>query len=219
MRAAAQWWIAAAVLLVPVAAHAQPMLREPAASRPPSVRPPPINVDFLQFGIAFTGEINLQPGAVCPADAAAPCILGSGAGIAARAGYRSRGPWYVGGAYEFHRLDTAGLMRLGILQHARAEMRYYLNLGLRVEPYFTSGLGAVVFGNEWGVETVGGSTFAGLGFEVQLSRTTVVGAALLYRPVLLAGWTDRADQHRPTGLAHFLGFELVLEDREPLGIH
>lgn len=218
MRTVVRWWIAAS-LLVPAMAHGQTMPQEPGASRPPAVRPPPINVDFLQFGIAFTGEFNLHPGAICPADAEVLCIIGSGGGIAARGGYRSRGPWYVGGAYEFNRIDTRSLMRLGILQQARAEMRYYLNLGLRIEPYFTSGLGAVVFGNEWGVETFGATTFAGLGFEVQLSRTTVVGAALIYRPILLAGWTDRADQHRPVGIAHFLGFEVVLEDREPLGIH
>lgn len=218
MRSVLPWWIAAA-LLTTATVHAQTMPQQTGTSRPVPVRPPPINVDYLQFGIAFTGEFNLNPGAICPANAEVLCIIGSGGGIAARGGYRARGPWYVGGAYEFNRVDTRGLMRMGTLQQGRAEMRYYLNLGLRLEPYFTSGLGAVVFGNEWGVETFGATTFAGLGFEVQLSRTTVVGAALVYRPVLLAGWTDRADQHRPTGIAHFLGFEVLLEDREPLGIH
>ena len=189
------------------------------ASQVEEVRPPPTNVDYLQFGVAFTGEFNLNPGAICPKDAIAPCILGSGGGVAARAGYRSRGPWYVGGAYEFNRIDTSSLMRLGVLQQLRAEMRYYYNLGLRTEPYFTSGLGGVAFGNEWGVEAGGLSTYGGFGFEVQLSRENVVGAALVYRPLLLFGWTDHAEQHRDTGIAHFVGLDIVLEAREPLGSH
>ncbi len=211
------WAGIAAALLTPRRAPAQTMPQPPAASRPTAVRPPPINVSFLQFGVAFTGTRNLGAGAVCASGAKAPCILGSGGGIIARAGYRSRGPWYVGGAYEFNRIDTRGIMRLGSLQVARAEMRYYFNLGLRTEPYFVSGLGAVAFGDEWKAETFGATTFAGLGLEFELTRTSVIGAAFLYRPLLLARWTDQADQLRETGVAHFLGLEITLEDREPLG--
>ena len=157
--------------------------------------------------------------AEAPPAALVPCVLGSGGGLVARAGYRSRGPWYVGGAYEFDRIDTSSLMRLGILQQLRGEMRYLFDLGLRTEPYFTSGLGVAGFGNEWGLETWGLTTFLGAGFEVQLSRTTVVGIGMAYRPVLLFGWTDKADQVRNTGVAHYLGIELTMEAREQIGSH
>jgi opacity protein-like surface antigen len=213
--------LAAVLLAVPAgasAAAASP--EEPARAAPAqAVRPPPINVDYVQFGVAFLGEFKLDAGAVCPSTAKAPCILGNGGGLAARAGYRSRGPWFVGGAYEFARIDTSSLLRLGVLQQLRAEMRYYVDLGLRTEPYLTSGLGAVAFGNEWGIDTAGVTSFAGVGFEVQLSRTTVVGADLVYRPLLLFGWQDRAHQLRDTGVASYLGLEVVLEAREPLGSH
>lgn len=183
------------------------------------VRPPPLNVDYLQFGAAFHFLFALDPGAVCPADAEVPCILGSGGGLSGRAGYRSRGPWYVGGAYSLARLDTSGLMRLGVLQQLTGEMRYLLNLGQRTEPYVTSGAGGVVFGNEWGAEAWGLTTFGGAGFEVQLSRTTVVGMVATYRPILFFEWTDRAGQERDLGIAHFWGLAITMEAREALGSH
>lgn len=191
----------------------------PSALSRTRVRPPPLNVDYVQFGVAFHFLFALDPGPVCPTEAEVPCILGSGGGLAARAGYRSRGPWYVGGAYSLAKLDTNGLMRVGVLQQLNGEMRYLLNLGLRTEPYFTSGLGGLVFGNEWGVETWGLTTFVGLGFEVQISRTTVVGMAATYRPMLFFEWTDRAGQDRETGLAHFWGLSVTMEARDALGSH
>ncbi len=183
------------------------------------VRPPPLNVDYLQFGAALHMLFALNPGPVCPSDATVPCILGSGAGLAARAGYRSRGPWYVGGAYSLAKLDTQGLMRVGVLQQLNGEMRYLLNLGQRTEPYVTSGIGGVAFGNEWDAEAWGVTTFGGIGFEVQLSRTTVVGMAATYRPMLFFEWTDRAGQQRDTGVAHFWGLAIALEARDALGSH
>jgi len=196
-------------------------LPAPASATPSSVpvRPPPTNVEYVQYGVTFVAEFNLNPGAICPKDAKAPCILGSGGGLAARAGYRSRGPWYIGGAYEFNRVDTSGLMRMGVLQQLRVEMRHYLRLGQQWEPYMTSGAGVAVLGNEWGREATGATSFVGVGAEIQLSRTTVVGAAAVYRPVMLFSWTDRAQQHRETGVAHFIGLELVLEARDALGSH
>ncbi len=183
------------------------------------VAPPPINVDYLQFGVAFVGDFALNPGPVCPAQAKAPCVLGSGGGLRARAGYRSPGPWYVGGSYGFSKLETNGLMRLGILQQAAAETRYLLALGQRTEPYVAGGLGAVAFGNEWWVDTGGVAAHVGAGFEVQLERTTVVGMYLSYRPTLLFGWTDRAGQDRTAGVAHFVGLDVVMEARQPLRTH
>ncbi|HQK17195.1 MAG TPA: hypothetical protein PLJ27_07065 [Polyangiaceae bacterium] len=198
-----------------------PQPQPPAPKHPPAgpVQPPPLNVDYLQFGTALHVQFSLNPGPVCPSHARVPCILGSGAGLVARAGYRSRGPWYIGGAYSLAKLDTQGLMRLGVLQQLGGEMRYLLDFGLRTEPYLTAGLGGLAFGNEWHAEAWGLASFGGAGFEVQLSRTTIVGLAATYRPMLFFEWTDRAGQHRDTGVAHFWGLALTLEAREPLGSH
>ncbi len=212
-------WAIGRSLLAGLCASGSISVAQAAEPSDPPVAPPPINVDYLQYGVSFVADVVLNPGPVCPADAKVPCILGSGGGLTARAGYRSPGPWYVGGAYGFSKLETSGLMRLGVLQHLGGEMRYMVTLGERTEPYFAAGLSALAFGNEWGIETFGLSTHAGLGFEIQLSRTTIVGMSLAYRPTLLFGWTDRASERRPTGVAHFLGLDIVMEAREPLRTH
>ena len=108
----------------------------------------------MQYGVALTGEAVATAGDVCPdTSASTPCILGSGGGVAIRLGYRTRGAWYVGAAYEFSRQDPANLMRLAILQQLRAETRYYADQGMRLTPYLAAGLGAAVYGNEWGADT------------------------------------------------------------------
>lgn len=183
------------------------------------VRPPPLNVDYIQFGAALSFLFSIDPGPVCPEDAEVPCTLGSGGGLTARAGYRSRGPWYVGGAYSLAKLDTNGLMRVGTLQQLNGEMRYLFDFGQRTEPYLASGLGGVVFGNEWAAEALGLTTFAGVGFEVQLSRTHVVGMAATYNPILFFEWTDEAGQLRDTGVAHFWALSVTMEARDALGSH
>jgi hypothetical protein len=181
---------------------------------------PPSSSHYIQYGVAITGEAMASDGDVCQ-DGPTPCIIGSGGGLAIRVGYRSRGPWYTGGAYEFARLDASNLLRPAILQQLRAETRYYPERGKRLVPYGTAGVGAALYGNEWGWDTGGVIATAGAGLEFQITQATVIGAALTYRPLLLRGWTDsagerRADRFLGFGFAHFIGLELVLEVREPL---
>jgi opacity protein-like surface antigen len=191
------------------------------ASAQESQRPPPNNTEYFQYGVGLAVEKLASGGDVCPANATTPCILGSGGGLAIRMGYRSRGPWYAGGAYEFTRMDSSNLLRLAILQQLRAEARYYLDAGNRLTPYGTLGFGAAVYGNEWNANTVGPSLSVGLGVEFQVTQSTVIGAALAYRAFLLHSWADstgqeRADRYLGFGLAHTIGLELTLELRDPL---
>jgi hypothetical protein len=211
-----------AVLLLVLAAVTSALPARATESGAPEAGPPPSSTHYLQYGVALVGEMVVTGADVCPGSAAeAPCILGSGGGLAVRAGYRARGPWYVGGAYEFSRQDPANLIRLAILQQVRAETRYYADRGSRLTPYLSGGLGAALYGNEWGADTGGVTAFLGGGIEYQLSRTVVVGSGLAYRPILFRGWTDsagqrRADRYLGFGLAHLLGLEVVLEIRQPL---
>jgi hypothetical protein len=187
---------------------------DPAVDRP---KPPPLHVEYAQYGVAFAVESVISPGATCPESSNAPCILGSGGGLTIRGGYRYPGPWYIGGAYAFTKMDSSNLYRLGIFQQLRAEMRFQPDVGYRASPYVQWGFGAVLYGNEWGAETGGGQLFAGLGVEVEVSRLAVVGLGLVYRPTLLASWKDTAGQERPLGVAQFLGIDLILEVRTVLG--
>ena len=191
------------------------------ASAEESQRPPPNNTEYFQYGVGLAVEQLASGGDVCPARATTPCILGSGGGLAIRMGYRSRGPWYLGGAYEFSRQDSSNLLRLAILQQLRGEARYYLDAGNRLTPYAAAGFGGVFYGNEWNVSTAGPTLSAGLGLEFQVTQSTVIGGSLNYRAFLLHAWKDstgqdRADRYLGFGLAHMLGFELTLELRDPL---
>lgn len=188
---------------------------------PDAPHPPPLNVEYAQYGVAIAGEINLNSGAACPEDEEnpnnTPCIIGSGGGLTVRAGYRSPGPWYIGGAYEFIKMDSGNLYRLGIFQQLRVEMRFMPDIGAyRLAPYITWGLGGVGYGNEWGIETGGALIFGGAGVEFEVSRIALLGFNFVYRPVLIAGWTDTAGQERDTAVAQFIGFDLVLEIRTEL---
>lgn len=194
-----------------------------AAAQDTAPEPPPVIARYVQYGVAVGGETVVTAADVCPAggQGQAPCILRSGAGLSVRVGYRARGPWYFGGAYEFSRQDSANLLRLPILQQLRAELRYYPMYGTRTVPYVALGAGAVVYGNEWGVDTAGAVASLGIGGEFQVSRTSLIGGALSYRPMLLRAWTDssgqrRADAFLQFGMAHLVALEITLELREPL---
>jgi hypothetical protein len=180
------------------------------------LRPPPLHVEYAQYGAAITSLLPMSTGALCGAAVKLPCILGGGGGLVIRGGYRSPGPWYVGGAYEFTKMDSGNLYRLGIFQDLRAEVRYLPDSGSRAAPYLLGGIGAAVYGNEWRVETGGALLMVGGGVEFEVSRLAHVGLSIFYRPVLLAGWTDTAKIARPTGLAQFFGLEIQLEVRTEL---
>jgi hypothetical protein len=176
---------------------------------------------YLQYGAAFATEMAAGAGSICPATAVAPCILGSGVGLTLRMGYRTRGPLYVGGAYEFSRQDPSNLLRLAILQQLRGEARYYMLEGTRASPYLAGAFGGVLYGNEWGADTGGITAYLGGGVEFQISRTSVVGASLGYRPIAFRHWEDSAGQVRADalfgfGIGHLIAAELVFEVRDPL---
>src|SRR6186713_3089411 len=125
------------------------------AASEPAAGPPPRSLEYFQYGAALVGESLGSAGDVCPPDANTPCILGSGGGLAIRVGYRTRGAWFFGGAYEFSRHDSSNLLRLAILQQLRGEARYYLDHGTRLTPYGALAAGGVLYGSEWGAETGG----------------------------------------------------------------
>lgn len=190
----------------PAVASAEPVER---------TSPPPLHIDYASYGVAVTADLLADAGATC-ADPATPCILGSGGGLVLRGGYRSPGPWYVGGAYQFSKTDSDNLYRLAILQQLRAEARYMLDMGYRARPYATFGLGGVIYGNEWGAETAGGTILGGIGVEIEVSRLALVGVAAFYQPMVFAAFRDTAEFDRAAGVAHYVRLEIQFEIRSEL---
>ena len=183
--------------------------------------PPPISAHYLQYGVALTGEVVAAAGQVCPRGDVPGCILGDGGGLLVRVGYRSRGPWYFAGAYEFSGQNSANLLRLAILQQLRAELRLHLTRATRLSPYLGASLGGAIYGNAWGLDTWGGVAGVGAGLTFQVTPSIVLNGALHYRQLFLHRWTDGAGQDRAAGpldfgLAHIVALEFGFEIREPL---
>ncbi len=167
---------------------------------------------YWQAGVAFTAEFVAFAGPICNQT---PCILGSGGGIAARAGIRTHGPIYLGIAYEFSKQDAREIYRLAVLQQLRVEGRFYfLDVRRDTQPYLLGNVGAVAYGNEWSIDTGGGGAGVGIGTETQISKTTLFGVALTYRALYTAAFFDGA-RHRDAGPVQMFGLELVLEARDP----
>jgi hypothetical protein len=207
---------------MPTAGQGDPLVRKVAEEEellfPSRPKPPPLHIDYVSYGLAATADIIADAGATCRQSSSepVPCILGSGGGLVLRGGYRSPGPWYVGGAYQFSKTDSSNLYRLAILQQLRAEMRYVFDLGFQSSPYVIWGLGGVVYGNEWGVETGGGTAFGGVGLEMQLSRLVQLGLAIHYQPMIFAGFQDTANYQRDPGLAQYFRVEFQVEVKSEL---
>lgn len=179
---------------------------------------PPLQLRYLQYGVALTAEIVTAPGPICGGASAmgAPCILGSGGGLAARGGYRFPGAWYFGGSYEFSKQDPSQLYRLAILQQLRAEGRYYIVTSRATEPYISASAGAFAYGNAWSVDLWGPMASLGAGVEFQITRTRVIGLGMTYRLLYTTPFTDSGNTRRDAGIAQIFGIDIVLEARDPL---
>lgn len=183
--------------------------------------PPPTSVEYMQYGVSLHSLTLLEGGSVCPESATTPCILGAGGGLGLHAGYRSRGPFYLGATFQLSRLNSSNLLRLGILQRLSAEGRYYFDRGNRLTPYLLGGLGGAIYGNEWAAGAGGIAPSFGVGLEYQISERTVVALVPAYQPILFRRFHDATGQVRAEGplgfgLAHWLAVQIVIEARDPL---
>lgn len=177
--------------------------------------PPPSSLVYFQYGVAFTTEQILSPGPICD-NASRPCVLGAGGGIVIRGGWRSKGPLYIGGAYELTKQDPNKLYRIALLQQARAEARYYFTTARVTDPYLSGSLGVAGYGNEWAIDTWGPTGSLGAGVEYQITQRTVVGLAFAYRLLYLSRFVDTSGAARNPGIAQLLGLDLVLEQRDSI---
>ncbi|MBP9111966.1 MAG: hypothetical protein KBF88_04115 [Polyangiaceae bacterium] len=191
--------------LIAVRAYAD----EPAAA----IRSTGLDANYFQYGVSLVAETVLSAGAMC--SGAEACILGSGGGISGRAGFRSRGAWYVGGVYEITKQETNNLYRLGTLQQLRAEFRYHFDTSYKVMPVMIASGGLFAYGNTWGVDTFGPVASLGVGVEVQVSRRTLLGLQFSYRGLLSSPFVDESGFARERGIVSLLGIEIVVEGRDP----
>jgi hypothetical protein len=215
--------LASALALAPATATADEAVS--AATHPVSA-PPKSERAYLQYGVALAAEGVAAPGPICKGvdvsilrslelGSTSNCILGSGGGVSARAGWRPSQMLYIGGAYEMTKQDPNQLYRLGILQQARAEGRRYFPNGRESAPFILVGAGVHGYGNEWGIDTWGLDGSLGIGLEVELGGP-VLELSLAYRAMYFRAWTDTSELPHDSGVAHFLAFEVSVEAKDAL---
>jgi len=203
--------------IAPTTARAQEVPPPPAPDSESVARrpPPPARRPSLQYGIGITVEDVVSAGPIC-SNAADPCILGSGGGIAIRVGWRPTEDFYLGGTYELSKQDPDKLYLLGTLQQARVEVRHYFPTGLATEPFVMAGAGLAGYGNEWSIDTWGPSATLGAGVEVELPGGPLLNATLVYRPIYLRSFGDSSTLAHGAGIAQFFALEVALEAQDAL---
>lgn len=167
---------------------------------------------MIQYGVGFDGEFVLAPGEIC-AQTKAPCILGSGAGIAANLGVLYGRTSYLGLAYALTKQDPSRLYRLATLQQARLEFRKFLETERDLRFFGSLGIGAAGYGEEWSIDTYGPLASVAIGAEFELSEKVVAVGSIGYRAIRFSSFQDTAGTQRAGGLTHIFALEIALAAR------
>ena len=175
----------------------------------------PTEPTAMQYGVGLATEIVTSPGAMC--NVAAPCLLGSGAGVQARLGFLYGRTLYAGVAYALTKQDPQRVYRFATLQQLRIEARRYINTGQLVRGFVGLGGGIAGYGDEWQVDTFGPLGFLSIGSEIELSHRTLLTASISYRVVRFNSFTDSGRTDRAGGFAQFIALDFVFEARDPVG--
>ncbi|MBX3272305.1 MAG: hypothetical protein KF729_18745 [Sandaracinaceae bacterium] len=184
--------------LLPLAAawcFAAPALAQPAAE--PRVEPPPAPDALdaeLNVAIRLGAIFPFESADICPGDAF--CVLGSGASV----GVEIERRWPIGigilVAYDAWFVDSGGVFELGLAQLVRAGMRYTFLLEQIVHPSLHVGAGALIFGDTFLVETVGGAFDVGASAEIELSDSVVLTGGLSFWMFTTSPFTTGRDRTR-----------------------
>lgn len=175
----------------------------------------PAEPTAFQYGVGLATEVVTNPGAMC--DVAAPCLLGSGAGVQARLGLLYGRTLYAGVAYALTKQDPSRVYRFATLQQVRIELRRYINTGQLIRGFVGIGGGIAGYGDEWSVDTFGPLGFLSVGGEIELSHRTLLTTSISYRLARFNSFTDSGRTDRPGGFAQFIALDFVFEARDPVG--
>jgi hypothetical protein len=166
------------------AADLQPVLR----LQPP---PPP-----EQRASLFGGELHIQvvlpvSDALCPRGES--CLLNGGFGIGGTIERR----WPFGGTlllgYDLALLDASGIYEVSTLQTVRVGVKWVVPLNTLLKPYFEVAIGALLFGDTFGVATAGGALQLGVGGELELTETLALTGGLVFRGFTTGAFISTAD--------------------------
>ncbi len=140
----------------------------------PKLQPPSIAIQIHAEALS-----PVATRAICPGGAR--CVLGGGGGVGGV--LERRAPWgfALGLGYDAFFLDGNGVYELSVLQAFRVGVRYRFLRERSIHPYVGVGFGALIFGDTFRANTVGGVLSTELGAEFELGGTLSFVAALTAR--------------------------------------
>jgi hypothetical protein len=204
--------VALSVVVNASAVHAQEARTKPAAASKEDVRivatthSEPVG----RYGIAATTEFVMSAGRMCGV-ADRPCILGSGAGLAAHIGISFSRLVYAGLTYALTKQDPGRLYTLATLQQVRGEFRRYIETERDMRPFGVAALGLIGYGDRWGIDSYGLSLSLGGGFEFDLGARSMLLASLSWRVARMSSFIDTSGSARDASWVQFLSIELAVE--------
>ena len=158
------------------------------------LQPPPTPA---QRGSLFAGELHIQ--AVLPlADALCPsgesCLLNGGFGIGGSVERR----WTFGGAlslgYDLALLDAGGIYEVSTLQTIRVGVKWVVPLDRVLKPYLEIAIGALLFGDTFGLATAGGALQLGVGGELEVTASVSLTGGLVFRGFTTGAFISTSDR-------------------------
>jgi hypothetical protein len=186
-----------------------------------SLEPPP---PPEQRASLFGGEVHFQivlplADALCPSGES--CLLNGGFGIGGSIERR----WSFGGAlllgYDLALLDAGGIYEVSTLQTVRIGVKWVVPLDRVLKPYVELAVGALLFGDTFGVATAGGALQVGVGGELELTEALALTGGLVFRGFTTGAFistTDRVPRGRDPGANLALLFQvgiLFMDDPVP----
>lgn len=163
----------------------------------PHVEPPPApeaRDASLNVSIRLGAVFPIERADICPGDSL--CVLGEGGTFGVE--IERRWPLGIGiaVAYDAWFVGSGGVFELGIFQIVRAAVRYTFELGSIVHPSVQIGAGALVFGDTFLVETVGGALNAGVGAELELTDSVLLEGGAAFWLFTTSPFTTGRDRTR-----------------------
>lgn len=176
------------------------LVAAPAAAQagdPPHVQAPPApdaREAELNAALHLGAVFPIERADICPGDSL--CVLGSGGALGVE--IERRWPFGIGisVAYDAWFVDSGGVFELGVVQVVRAAVRYTFLLEQMVHPSLHIGAGALIFGDTFLVETVGGALDLGVSAEIELTDSVVLTGGAAFWMFTTSPFTTGRDRTR-----------------------
>jgi hypothetical protein len=193
-------------LLVPCAALAQNETTHVPLPPDPGHREPE-----LLIGVHMGLVVPISRSDICPGGTF--CVLGGGASVGAEV--ERRWPFGLGVlvGYDLWFVESGGVFELGVVQLARAGLRYVFDTGSIFHPSVQAGAGALVFGDTFSVSTVGGEVELGVACEIELTESVALAIGTrgwLFTTSPFTTGRDRAARSESLGLNATLQIDIGL---------